>query len=115
MKLTLAILEQEIQELKRENQRLSQQVDILNKAVGITGLWALPGKAALFLGTSPSNIRRIIRQAEEARALGKRYYPPKYGVHYRNEKDVNSERAVWKVNVVKFDEYLNIPPEQRNY
>lgn len=101
---------------------LAQRIDFLEahlkwvqrvlEAYGIRGVWFSPAKAAALLGISRDRIMTEIDNAEEMRALNKRG-DLIYGTHYRNIQDPNSENATWQVHVIKFEEMLAIPPDQR--
>jgi len=75
-------------------------------------MWLWPAKAAALLGVSRDRIMNEIETAELMRILKKRG-DVIYGTHYRNIQNPNSENATWQVHVLKFEEVLAIPPDQR--
>jgi len=107
-KLKLIDLAQRIEFLEAHLQWMQRVLE----SYGIRGVWLSPARAAALLGVSRDRIMAEIETAESMRVLNKRG-DLIYGVHYRNIQDPNSENATWQVHVIKFEEVLAIPPDQR--
>lgn len=102
-------LEAEVRELK---DKLSFVESIL-ASWGIQGRWVSIKQAATLLSVKPWLIEDAIGKAEKNRAIGKRSSLV-YGTHYRSIAPSDSQRPLWQVNYLEFQNYLNMPPELKD-
>lgn len=65
--------------------------------------WLLLPDAATQIGWHPQTLRKLIR---EEKLL--------YGTHYRDTSQSNSGRPTYQVNVEAVDEWLELPPSERD-
>lgn len=71
--------------------------------------WVSPPVAAKVHGFSANTIKRQIEKAEAARAIGQ--HPMlRYGVHYRKKPETED----WQINLPKYGDWVNLPPEKRS-
>jgi hypothetical protein len=102
-------LEKDVEQLIQENEFLRS---LLSGLFGFDGQWLSPDKAGQCINLSRERIMQEVRAAETARSKGQKTLF-EYGVHYRNDQDVGSTQAAWKINVRELAKYFNTPPDQR--
>lgn len=113
--MNLAELAAKIKQLEADHKQLEERqrwIERVFESYGIRGLWLSPAKAAPLLGVSADRIMTEIDRAESLRANG-RQGDVRYGQHYRNIQDLESNKATWQVHVANFDAVLAIPPDRR--
>ena len=97
--------------LKRLHQELLQvqaELGVLKAINGVTDFWVPLQDVESYLGVPYRKLYDEIRLAEDGKLKDMRY-----GEHYRNDAQLGAKRAVWKVNLPKYQELLKIPPEHR--
>jgi hypothetical protein len=110
-KLTLAQLQDQIDELKL----LVQQMQQAFTAIGIEMPWVTPQQAAQLSAYCYDRFLDEIERAEVKRATGQRS-DLKYGEHYidvSNPHLPNRSRSSYKIHYTKFIEVLNRPADKR--
>lgn len=103
--------------LQQQLEILEKRIDYLETLIASVGLpvspWLSPSQAAPLLSISPNQIRHLIEQAELAR-LQNNPSDLIYGRDYKSIQSQNSSTHTWKINVLGFKRYFDIPPEKRN-
>lgn len=105
---TVAELQRQIDELREDIARMKAIVRITT-GIDPDEVWVSTNTAATSLGISVYLLKQILNEAEDRR-LSRRATQLKYGVHYR-QKAATPER---QINIVKFREWFNLPPEKRD-
>lgn len=94
--------------LEAEVKRLKEIV-FLATGINPDENWVSPPVAAKAHGFSANTIKRQIERAESARAIGQ--HPQlSYGVHYRKKPETED----WQINLPKYGDWVNLPPEKRS-
>lgn len=102
----------ELTALRRELKAIAAEQEWMRSllaANGIEGPWMSPQQAATALGKGRSAVMDDIKMAESKR-IAKQRWPMRYGKHYRN--DGKQEKPCWKICLPKYQEFVNIPPDQ---
>lgn len=112
MTRTSAALEERIDKQDKRIENLEARfkgIIFLLESKGITWPWMSPKEASVFLGISDSFLIKQLQRAE----ANPRNSDYKLGIHFRYKADPNSVRKYRLVNVLKFQEVMNIALEKR--
>ena len=115
--LSLASLQEQVNELKAEHRKLAVQQEWLGRifqTYGINGLWVSPQQAADLLCISRDGVMWHVRRAERFREVGIDC-ECKYGVHYRQVPKTRGDQPIdrpnWQIHVAEFEKILAIPQD----
>lgn len=111
----LAEASKTIKELRRQlrlHDRRLEAFEAIFQASGLPGLWCSPQQAADLLGVSRDRVMTEVKAAEAARTA-KQKCICKYGQHYRDVRKSDSVTPTWQIQVAKFEQLLNTPPDER--
>ena len=97
-------------------ERLEAEINALKHILALIGFnvadWVSPNDASKLLGVSRSLIMEELHDAEQARAINKKWHC-RYGLHYRNIAKPDAAKPTWQINWREFESVLNLPPEKR--